>query len=762
MTIATLRSISVIASLTITAVSNEGASAQYLGYFIDGTWREVQLDRSIQESQAKYVNGQLWCTPISMSGGGVRTGILMDYPLKRLRHLSFVCSPTVVFTQLSGRFHFSSETPPFPTNIVYPLNGSGYSDKGFRVQNVFSTKGSVALKVRVARGLVIRLGASVYIPVYASQRTQWTRTIKDDLGQEYVYEHDETVSGKPEVLYYGGSWPLIIEGFAEMGYEFKNGIGLFIRGSRSPEMSRSLPYNTIPRMESNWRTYAFGFGICFQIVRSIPASNWGGVKPVSTEEARELRRARKATNARVQDTMPMVQPPSAAPVLVTPPPPVDALLPVPPQDTAITFADTALRATADPVHEGMVPPVVPTPRSEAPAVQDAQYAGCAVALERTDGTVTQVRSEEVGSAPPASSTALRVQWAGRADGKRWLWLRLLPASGAPPPLVRATLAWSDGRRLVIASDLRPAEAEVRPDGSTWHGMQLTDQEWRAVGEQMPNELALVTKSGPLQVVWMAEERRTLEEQRACLDQWFLANSSAAIRTGARSPIGSGTMPPVQAQHLGDTKQEVDLSGGAAVTNVAAPPPGQHVQQDSLSTIAGTTTRSPDEGRLAYKVITEHPEDFAAVSVYTLLHEFSTPFALDTFRVVTRHGPMGGLKHELWISTLTGATYREELYPVPLEGASDAGRTTGEEMEMLRVRMALAPGAFQPNPISVDDWRLSGARAGRDLLYDLSIAEFDSVFFEKPAIGFRFQSDAETRRELVYSSTLRRIVNVAPQ
>lgn len=121
-----------------------------------------------------------------------------------------------------------------------------------------------------------------------------------------------------------------------------------------------------------------------------------------------------------------------------------------------------------------------------------------------------------------------------------------------------------------------------------------------------------------------------------------------------------------------------------------------------------------------------------------------------------------MKHELWIGTASGVSYREEFYPVPLEGTRDGVQDVGEEMEMLRVRMALAPGAFQPNPISVDDWRLSGARAGRDLLYDLSIAEFDSVFMEKPAIGFQFQSDAETRRELVYSNTLRRIVNVAPQ
>ncbi|MBV6406196.1 MAG: hypothetical protein GFGODING_02981 [Flavobacteriales bacterium] len=729
--------------------------------------REVLLDRPLSKVEEHYTDHALWKLPVGMSGQYGRLGLLLDgSPISRV--VSFNWSGAFSFERLDGKFRFASNELPY---------SAAQEDRGFRRLDVIRLESALGMKVRLFKGLVVRLGALLSTPVYGAQRTIWTRVITDENGLRHEHDLDENTEASDD-LYYGSFGDGIVPaGYAELAYEFKRGVGLQIRGTCSVERSSSIGGRS-GSFSVGWSTYAVGAGFTFRLVPSdMPRSNWGGVKPMSTEEVRELRRARKATNAPVQDTMQMVQTPSTAPGPLPLQAGVDAPLPVTPKDTVVAFADTSrsdqassdapkaspsLPATADPVQEEMAPQVVPTPRSEARAVQDAQYAGCAVALERTDGSVTQVRSEEVGSAPPASSTALRVQWAGRADGKRWLWLRLLPASGAPPPLVRATLAWGDGRRMVIASDLRPAESVVRPDGSAWHGVQLTDQEWRTIGEQMPNELALITKSGPLQVVWMAEERRALGEQRACLDQWFLANSSAAIPTAARSPIGSGTMPPVQAEHPGDTKQQMDLSGGAAETSVAAPPPGQHVQQGSLSTNAGTTTRSPDEGRLAYKVITERPEDFAAVSVYTVLHVFSSSTALDTFRVVTRHGPMGGLKHELWISTLAGATYREELYPVPLQGALDAGRIAGEEMEMLRVRMALAPGAFQPNPISVDDWRLSGARAGRDLLYDLSIAEFDSVFMEKPAIGFQFQSDAETRRELVYSNTLRRIVNVAPQ
>ncbi|MBK6629491.1 MAG: hypothetical protein IPG35_18205 [Flavobacteriales bacterium] len=190
---------------------------------------------------------------------------------------------------------------------------------------------------------------------------------------------------------------------------------------------------------------------------------------------------------------------------------------------------------------------------------------------------------------------------------------------------------------------------------------------------------------------------------------------------------------------------------------AAAEAAQH-ERDSL---ASTEPVSSDRG-MSYSVISERPERFTAQRVYTVLHEFSTPFALDTFRVITRTTVGGAMKHELWISTASGINYREEFYPVPLEGTRDGALGNGEEVEMLRVRMALAPGVFRPDPISVDDWRLSSSRAGRDLLYDLTVEEFETVFLEKPAIGFHFQSDPETRRELVYSNTLRRIVNVAPQ
>ncbi|MBK7940474.1 MAG: hypothetical protein IPJ87_01105 [Flavobacteriales bacterium] len=743
----------------------QAVTAQYFGYFVEGGYREVQLDRSKYDAELLY--GQLWQTPIGLTGGLARTGLLLDVALRKSRRVSFVWSGALTYAQLSGDFQFGSAAPPFE-DLLYSSNGTWYSTQGSRQLDVFHLEGSVGLKLRVTRGLVVRIGGTLGYPVYAIQRTRWTLGLTAENGENYEYRMDETVSGSDVFqsgsrdLFYGSYNPML-EGHAELGYEFKGGLGLFIRGSRSTEQSRRISTYWV---SSDWRSYTIGFGLCFRLVRRAPASNWGGAIPLSSTEIRQRRYEERTRSAdEISPGRNEVEPHEHDSIATT-----DEL-------TAIPVADAPPQGQTNPVapkgspppptptnpsQEKVMPPVVPTPKSEAPAMTDAQYAGCAVVLELTDGTVTQVRTEEVGLTPQTRSNALHVQWAGRADGKRWLWIRLLPASEAPPQPMRATLAWGDGRRMVIASDLRPVEAEVRPDGNTWYGMHLTDQEWRTVREQMPNELTLVTKSGPLQVVWMEEERRALAEQRSCLDQWFLANASTTMPSGIRGTMQTGSLPPMPPDQPVVVPQQGDLTRGGAQNNGAGAPLGQHDHPGSSSHNAGSTTPSADEVTLAYKVITERPADFGAVHVYTVLHVFSSSNALDTFRVVTRNSPMGGLKHELWISTLTGATYREELYPVPLEGALDAGKNAGEEMEMLRVRMSLAPGAFQPNPISVDDWRLSGSRASRDLLYDLSIAEFETVFFEKPAIGFHFQSDPETRRELVYSTTLRRIVNVAPQ
>lgn len=166
--------------------------------------------------------------------------------------------------------------------------------------------------------------------------------------------------------------------------------------------------------------------------------------------------------------------------------------------------------------------------------------------------------------------------------------------------------------------------------------------------------------------------------------------------------------------------------------------------------------------LRYRPMSEDPSRFNANAVYTILHAFSDPTALDTFRVVTTTAANGGMRHELRISTAQGNMHRQSIHAVPLTTTTHSGTRADAELELLRVRMTLAPGAFVMQPISANDWRLSEERDARDLFYNLSKEQFSAVFRERPAVGFRFHSDEQTVETLVYSRALERIVNVNPQ
>lgn len=282
----------IVSTLVSTSIGwgAQAVTAQYFGYFVEGGYREVQLDRSTYDAELLY--GKLWQTPIGLSGGLVRTGLLLDVARKS-RRVSFVWSGALTYAQLSGDFQFGSAAPPFE-DLFYSSNGKWYITQGSRQLDVFHLEGSVGLKLRVTHGLVVRIGGTLGYPVYAIQRTRWTLGLTDENGENYEYRMDETVSGSDVFqsgsrdLFYG-SYDAMLEGHAELGYEFKGGLGLFIRGSRSTEQNRRIRTYSNGWVSSNWRTYTIGFGLCFRLVRRAPASNWGGAIPLSPTEIRQRR-----------------------------------------------------------------------------------------------------------------------------------------------------------------------------------------------------------------------------------------------------------------------------------------------------------------------------------------------------------------------------------------------------------------------------------------------------------------------------------------
>jgi len=182
---------------------------------------------------------------------------------------------------------------------------------------------------------------------------------------------------------------------------------------------------------------------------------------------------------------------------------------------------------------------------------------------------------------------------------------------------------------------------------------------------------------------------------------------------------------------------------------------------ALEELRNASQNAPTQPAVAMRVVQESPGGFGALAVYTVLHPFSETTSLDTFRVVTTVLSDGGLRHDLQIRTVRGQRYAEELFALPLADAPQPSASKDVELELLRVRMALSPEAFLEFPVSANALQRSENRAMLDLPFDLSEQDFRTLFEERPFVGFRFQSDPETLRTLVFSKKLRRIVNIEP-
>ncbi|MCW5900025.1 MAG: hypothetical protein KIT10_12220 [Flavobacteriales bacterium] len=188
-----------------------------------------------------------------------------------------------------------------------------------------------------------------------------------------------------------------------------------------------------------------------------------------------------------------------------------------------------------------------------------------------------------------------------------------------------------------------------------------------------------------------------------------------------------------------------------------------MQEELRSQKSATATSSSNAREAAAQraiIIQELPSFFGATSVYTMLRPFSDLVDLDTFRVLT-FDERGGYRHVLRITTAGENRYEEEILPLSIMEGGAESRCNDLEIELLRVRMALSPGAFVRDPVNSTILERSENRDRLDLPFSIGQQDFRDLFEERPFVGCRFQSDPETWRTLVYSRRLGRIVNIEP-
>jgi hypothetical protein len=142
----------------------------------------------------------------------------------------------------------------------------------------------------------------------------------------------------------------------------------------------------------------------------------------------------------------------------------------------------------------------------------------------------------------------------------------------------------------------------------------------------------------------------------------------------------------------------------------------------------------------------------------VLHPFSDPYQLDTFKIVT----MAGASPAYFLEIITHdgrLLYKEELLPSGFEGV---GSTDPRQLELdrLRAERILGPWSFG-SPMPMDLYRQSLDRERNGFLFEVSKEEISALMMDPSAVTFSYYADPEQRRVLTYLGHSQKVVNLVP-
>lgn len=193
-----------------------------------------------------------------------------------------------------------------------------------------------------------------------------------------------------------------------------------------------------------------------------------------------------------------------------------------------------------------------------------------------------------------------------------------------------------------------------------------------------------------------------------------------------------------------------------------------VLRDSLRTGKSskdvTQSRSPVQLDRCRNVV-EAASRFGAnvTAVNTVLHAFSDPVALDTFRVLTIQLPSGGVKNQLEIVSSTGRLLRkEEILSEPDPPSRNTEVLAARvERDQLRAQALLGPWSFRTPPVTTNLLLQFERREQKGYLFDVGETTWNAILGDDTAVGFVYHEADGSERVLVYSKAERRTVDIAP-
>lgn len=147
------------------------------------------------------------------------------------------------------------------------------------------------------------------------------------------------------------------------------------------------------------------------------------------------------------------------------------------------------------------------------------------------------------------------------------------------------------------------------------------------------------------------------------------------------------------------------------------------------------------------------------AISAVLHAFSDPLHLDTFKIITSATEPPTYVLEI-VAHSGRLLFKEEILPSGFEQAKPGDEKRQMELDRLRAESILGPWSFG-RPMPMDLYRLFIDRKNNGVVFEVTEAEVQALFADPGSVTFSYFADPDQRRLLSYSRSTSRLVNLVP-
>jgi len=331
-------------------------------------------------------------------------------------------------------------------------------------------------------------------------------------------------------------------------------------------------------------------------------------------------------------------------------------------------------------------------------------------------------------------------------------LRVAVASNNPGPLAAQSidLVFGDGRRMSL-SDPRiergpESDAKGRKWECAWAYFQVPAEPWAALGSTGLKTLTVHDVQGSNEVRMAYTTAEEVIDAVACVNSVLppsLARAEAPEQVEPQRSTANApklVVSPVPSDTLGTTMNEPVFQPPTISSGVVDP---VFCMVQRLIAVPSDKVRLLASQR----------------SVMAVLHAFSDPMELDTFKIITTTAKPPS--HVLEIVSHGGVLlFKEEILPSGFDQTEPGLEERQLELDRLRSEAILGPWSFG-RPMDMELYRLFIDRANNGTTFEVTEAEVLALLADPGAVTFSYYADPDQRRVLTYSRSTSRLVNLVP-